>query len=276
VLTQDSSGGRARENTAAVVACTSSSQRDGRAAWTRAPGRQPETPRPQVGHVHPVLSALFADLERSALRWMLLRVPNSLAAPSGDVDLLVAPGDAAALCALARHAGFVAPPGRESPPRLLLMRYDPASSHWLVLDIVTTISYRSSGSWGLPGAAEEVLRRRTVRDGIPLPSDADAFWLLLLHCLLDKGRVGPQYRGRLRYLASFGPASPLGAAVVAATGRSITERELLDAALNGDTYLLSDLALRLGAELRRHQPAGERVRVLLGRLVAAVGTLMRT
>jgi hypothetical protein len=98
-----------------------------------------------VEQVHPLLRRLFAALDAHGLSWLLLRIPSSLAAPSGDVDLLVAPEDGAALRAAAQRLGFVALPGWESPPNLLLVRYDRPSDCWLVLDVVTTISFRSVG-----------------------------------------------------------------------------------------------------------------------------------
>src|ERR1700730_2496270 len=96
--------------------------------------------------VHPVLRRLFAALEARGLLWTLLRRPSSLAAPTGDVDILVSPADADALREVAAGLGFVPVPGWESAPDLLLVSYDRPSDRWLVLDVTTTVSFRAPRS----------------------------------------------------------------------------------------------------------------------------------
>lgn len=238
---------------------------------TPAGSRKHDPARFNAGGVHPVLSALFRALERRGLRWMLLRVPSSLAAPIGDVDLLVAPEDSAALREEACNLGFVPVPGWESAPDLILMRYDRASDRWLVLDVSTTVSFRSPRSWRLPGATDQVLQRRWLSDEIALPADADAFWLLLLHCLLDKGRVSDHHRARLSCLASAGSQSPLGATLCAAAGGAFGQSDFVEAAGSGDGDALMEMGVKLVAELRRHRSTRERMRVL----VSGVGGVAR-
>jgi O-antigen/teichoic acid export membrane protein len=230
---------------------------------------QPNLPGPEASEVHPLLRALFAALEQRGLRWTLLRVPSSLAAPTGDVDILVAPEDSAALSEAARKLGFVALPGWESAPDLILVRYDRASDRWLLLDVSTSVSFRSPRSWRLPDATEQVLWRRSLSDGVALPAEADAFWLLLLHCLLDKGRVASHYRERLRRLAPAAMESPLGASVCAAAGPAFAQRDFVAAAEAGDTDALLELGVRLADQLRRRRPLTERWQVLLSRAVRA-------
>jgi hypothetical protein len=81
------------------------------------PGDAPAMAAP----THPVLRRLFTALEERGLLWTLLRLPSSLTAPTGDVDLLVSPADADALREVAVGLGFVPLPGWESPPRLILV-----------------------------------------------------------------------------------------------------------------------------------------------------------
>ena len=184
------------------------------------PSEQPDHSSLEAGEAHPLLGALFAALEQRGLRWTLLRVPSNLAAPTGDVDILVAPEDSAGLREAAHELGFVSLPGWESGPDLILLRYDRASDRWLLLDVCTDVSFRSPRSWRLPGAAEQVLGRRSLGHGIALPADSDAFWLLLLHCLLDKGahrlplpRAAAPTRVRRSRLAA-GSISVLGRGIV--------------------------------------------------------------
>ncbi len=213
-------------------------------------------------NLHPVLRQLFTNLERRRLNWVLLRVPSNPAAPSGDVDLLVAPGDAETVRQLAAKLGFLALPGWESPPDLILVRYDRPSDRWLVLDVSTAIEFHCPPSWRLPGAAEQVLLRRRLHDGLAVPADADAFWLLVLHCLLDKQKVAMRHREGLARLAPAGLQSPLGPAVCAAAGAGITPAAFVDAARAREWEALMGLGGQLAAELKRRRPARERVRSL--------------
>jgi hypothetical protein len=202
---------------------------------------------------HPLLRRLFAGLEDRLIRWVLLRVPSNVAKPAGDVDLLVAPEDLGALLEFAEELGFVALPGWESPPSLILVSYDRPSDHWVVLDVATTVSFRSPGSWELPGAAREVLSRRRLYDGVAVASDEEAFWLLLTHCLLDVGRVPAHYHGALQELAARGSRSFVGQAVLSAAGNRLEPAAFQDAVLASDWQRLEDMGARLVADLKRER-----------------------
>jgi thymidylate kinase len=242
----------------------------GRHAMRAAP-RTDETV-PAAAALHPVLRRLFEILERRRVRWTLLRMPSNPAAPSGDVDILVAPADAEALRGAAAELGFIAVPGWGAPPNLILVCYHRASDRWLVLDVSTAVSFRSPASWRLAGAAEQVLRRRRVRDGMVVPADGDAFWLLLLHCLLDKHCVAGHHQARLRDLAatSTAPTSPLGTAVCSAAGAQFAPIEFVRAAARGDWNAVSEMGESLTAQLSRRRSVGERARGLGGRLIRLV------
>jgi O-antigen/teichoic acid export membrane protein len=214
------------------------------------------------GDPHPVLGALFADLERHGLRWALLRVPSRISAPTGDVDILVAPEDSAALRGCAGALGFMALPGWDAAPDLVLVRYDRASDRWLVLDVSTAITFRRPRSWTLEGATERVLRDRSLRRGIALPADPDQFWLLLLHCLLDKGHVAPHHLGRLRRLASVAAHSPLGTQVCSAAGAAFSESQFVKAARSGDADELKRLGVDLAVALKRNRTVAQRLGAL--------------
>jgi thymidylate kinase len=220
------------------------------------------------GATHPVLRRLFTALEGRGLLWTLLRVPSNLAAPKGDVDLLVSKADADALREVAVGLGFVPLPGWESPPDLILVCYDRPTDRWLLLDVATAVSFRAQPSWQLADAAGQVLSRRQLRDGIAMPADADAFWLLLLHCLLDKHGVAPHHRGRLQELVAAGSRSPIGRATCRAAGGRLTPGPFMDATRSGAWETLDDLGARLAAELKRRRTARERWRVLARRGVA--------
>jgi hypothetical protein len=202
---------------------------------------------------HPLLRRLFAALEARRVVWVLLRLPSDLAKPAGDVDLLVAPEDVDRLLEVAEELGFVALPGWESPPGLILVCYDRPSDHWVVLDIATAVSFRSPGSWELPGGAREVLSRRHLRDGVAVPLDDEAFWLLLAHCLLDGGAVPAHYRGALQALAPRSSGSFVGRAVLSAAGNRLEPAAFHEAVLAGDWQRLTEVGTRLVDDLKRER-----------------------
>jgi thymidylate kinase len=221
-----------------------------------------------AGNLHSVLRRLFEDLEHQGVSWTLLRAPSNPAAPSGDVDILVAPPDAGALRAAARRLGFVSLPGWESPPHLLLLDYDAPSGRWLVLDVATSVGFRNPAGWRPPDVSADVLRRRRIGDGVALPAEGDAFWLLALHCLLDRREVAAHYRTPLRELAGAGAGSALGSELLAAAGTTCAPAAFSDAALRGDWERLEALGERLIEELRRRSPVARRVRAAAARLAA--------
>jgi thymidylate kinase len=237
-------------------------------AQRSSPARGGATPRRAAApRAHPVLRRLFALLEERQLSWLLLRPPSNLAAPRGDLDILVASEHAEALREVAEAVGFVALPGWEAPPNLLLFHYDRSSNRWLVLDVVTSVLPTPPGGRLLSDLTREVLRDRALRGAVALPSEEDAFWLLLVHCLLDKGAVAPRHRRRLMRLAPRAVHSAVGRTVASAVDCS--PMELADAVFCGRWQVVESLRPRLAAGLRRRVPIPGRMRALAARLLAA-------
>jgi len=216
---------------------------------------------------HPLLRRLFAALEARQVLWVLLRVPSDFAKPAGDVDLLVAPEDVDGLLEVAEDLGFVALPGWESSPGLILVSYDRPSDHWVVLDVATAVSFRSPGAWELPGGAREVLARRQLNDGVAVPPDGEAFWLLLAHCLLDDGGVPAHYRGALQALAPPRSGSFVGRAVVSAAASRVEPGAFEEAVLAGEWHGLTEMGARLAADLQRQRSVVESSRAAAKRVI---------
>ncbi len=208
---------------------------------------------PLDDEVHPVLARLFDRLDEYGLRWTLLRIPANPLAPTGDVDVLIHPSDADELLDAAAQAGFVALPGWESAPDLILMRYDRESDRWLVLDVSTSVSFHSPPGWELPRATEWVLARRQRRGALVAPAPDDAFWLLLAHCLLDKHAVSVHRRAELQRLAAGALDSPLGEAMCAAAGTGFSAAQFIGAADGARWEELGELGGRLRAAIRRNR-----------------------
>ena len=154
------------------------------------------------------LAAVFRALDESGVRWSLLRPPQSLAEPAGDVDLLVDPAALARVRELLIAQGFVAVPlgGRD----LHAADFDAASGRLLWLHVQPEL--RVAGAT-LPAAA---VLDGAVRDPLPRPDDAWLLWIVLLHGLVDKGRIAARHRPSLARLASTPGAAQSPLATLAA------------------------------------------------------------
>jgi thymidylate kinase len=197
--------------------------------------------------VHPVLARAFAALDEAGVDSCLLRGAN-LADPTGDVDLLVAPGNLDAIdrefdALGARHHRSW---GRGSHRFFVI--YDAPSDRWLKFDFVSELAFDARQAVVGP-PADGVLARRQRADGVWKPSSADAFWLLLLHCMLDKSAFSPRYRDELGELAAsaLDGAPELRAWVDGLSPRRWGERQIVDAIRDGRW----DQLLAVGRAIRR-------------------------
>jgi hypothetical protein len=130
---------------------------------------------------HPLVAAVFAALERGGVRWALLRPLGFVSVPTWDKG---------------SHRFFVA--------------RAPSLGSWVILDVVTQLSYGPAYAVR-SGAAAGCLARRQLVGSLALLAPDDAFWTLLLHCMLDRGDFPAHQLERLRVLCgSATPASELG------------------------------------------------------------------
>jgi thymidylate kinase len=229
--------------------------------------------------VHRTLEALFTALHDSGVQWSLLRLPRDLEFPPGDVDLLVRPGDLAAFSEAARSVGFVGLPGWQEWPAVVFIAFDRSAARFLVLDVTDRVAFGPAGELSTDLAAGVL--DRSVRDGkVVTPSPDDAFWLLLLHCLLDKGAVPEHYRDRLLQGA---PAAALGGELGTAVDRALAASALSAASLRalaaeGDWAGLAATAGPLREAWRSTLSPGLRIaarRQQLGRLVRRAALVRR-
>ena len=151
----------------------------------------------EFGPLHPVLADVFDGLERASLAWCLLRFPDDLTAPTGDIDLLVARTNLRNLAELLIDRGFVELPQVDRGHSFV--HYDVAADAWLWLDVATELSIGDPPIWTAP--AEEVLARRRPADGTWLMDASDQFWMLLLRAALDHRSLTTSKRARLQTAA---------------------------------------------------------------------------
>jgi thymidylate kinase len=225
--------------------------------------------------IHPLAAAAFRAMDVAGVRWCLLRGTEDLARPSGDVDLLVAHHDADSLARAIAPLGFARLPAWGFASHRFYLGYDATTDAWLKLDVVTELAF---GPWFSlrTDAAACCLRHRRRRGGVAVLDDADAFWCLLLHRLLDKRDVGPA-ASRLRRLAraSGCAESPLAREVERVGDRSVAAC-LLDAALRGAWGELVTHGAALEDEWRRSRSGEVWRRRAAGRLARRASPLVRS
>lgn len=147
---------------------------------------------------HPALARALRALDDARVEWCLLRGEAELDAPVGDVDLLVSPRDIARLAPVLAAAGYAGAPAWGHGSHRFFVAY--AEGAWIKLDVVTEVSFGPSQSLRTRAAPGCLARRRRV-GVVNLLAPDDAFWCLLLHCLLDRGAVPPRHAERLLELA---------------------------------------------------------------------------
>jgi thymidylate kinase len=151
-----------------------------------------------VGLNHLQLRTIFDAVNDADIRWCLLRGEAHLQSPTGDVDLLVAEDDAWYLRALLIELGYVPLPHRKAHgSHTFYFKYDRLARAWLKLDVVRELAY-GPGFKLKTQLQDGCLARRRRRGEIYVLSDDDAFWTVLLHCLLDKRAVTDRRAAELR------------------------------------------------------------------------------
>jgi thymidylate kinase len=224
----------------------------------------------------PLLAAAFRALDDARVRWCLLRGEDDLAAPAGDVDVLIAPGDARRAASALATVGFARLPAPGHGTHRFFLAYDQDADAWLKLDVVTELAFGPHFELRSRAAAD-CLRRRVRRNGVAVLDDADAFWCLLLHRLLDKGSIGAS-AGDLRRLAGAGGCanSPLAAEVDSIAAPGCAAAVLLAGARADDAAGLEALGPGLAAALARRHPISTWHRRLTGRAARRSAPLART
>lgn len=151
--------------------------------------------------MHPTLARAFEALSGAGVRWCLLRGWEELGRPGEDVDILVARSDLARARAQLRAIGYLELPSWGRGPHHFFLTYDASHDAWAKLDVVDRLAF---GPGGVHEAAVEapMLARRVTDGSLARLAPEDAFWALLLHCLLDREEIGERRLDRLATLAN--------------------------------------------------------------------------
>jgi thymidylate kinase len=206
--------------------------------------------------LHPVLETVFQAFEKAGLSWCLLRFPHKLGSPSGgDVDLLIDKADIDTARRILGTLGLVQLRPQPYSVHSHFLTYHPATNCWIWLDIVTELSFGRHNALQT-GAEKACLNRRQYQDGgalVTLPRD-DNFWVLLLHCILDKGTIVPHHRANLQKLL-MGEAptdGPLAQLVESICPDGWSLARILACVSGQDWMALECMALSLTAMWKRH------------------------
>lgn len=231
--------------------------------------------------VQPLLSDVFAALDAAGIRWALLRGEASLAAPTGDVDLLVAARDGRRMEEVLAPLGVIPIERWGGGAHRYLLGYDAGSDQWLDLDIEHELAFGPHASflvnWLLPSlqtrAAAGCLARRHREGGVWVLDPDDAFWAILLHCIVDKRAIADRHRSRLTELAAEASASgEWGQLITPLCPDGWDAGRIIDAAASGDW----DGLVGLGAELPRRATAASPLATRAGALARGLGRLPAT
>jgi hypothetical protein len=201
------------------------------------------------------------------VRWCLLRGETDLRPASHDLDLLVAPEDLTALAAAVRPLGFAAVPTPARGSHQFFVSYLSALDRWMILDVVTELSFGPAYVLRTRAAAG-CLARRERHGSVVVPSDDDAFWALLLHRLLDRdGSFRAQDRQRLqRLVRGARPDGALAGFAAAICPGDADPVAMVAAVRRGEWSALS----RLGEQLLETWRRKHRAQYLVRSVIASV------
>jgi thymidylate kinase len=147
------------------------------------------------------VSAFLRQLNEQDVCYCLLREQGGDRAHGLlEIDLLVAPGHLKRFCRSAATAGYLQLPSWGHAPHHFFLAHDEGSSLWLKLDVVTDLRYGNPVAAVHAASAADCLARRSWQNGIPRLAREDEFLHLILHALLDKGRVDARHRARVSVL----------------------------------------------------------------------------
>jgi thymidylate kinase len=208
----------------------------------------------------PRLETLFQGFNQKGFNWCVLRLPHGLSKNDGDVDLLVDDIHLLGIQEVLLSQGFAKVPIPSNGVHYLT--FDLNTGQWIWLHIVTELSF---GPHGLLKTQSETgcLARRIRKGSIFSLSPDDGFWVLLFHCLLDKGEIVSHHRIQLQELGGDALSSgPLGMVLDEYSPAGWSSELVLDMVCRGEWLKLGQLAPTLKTCWMRKQHIRVRKRLL--------------
>ncbi len=203
--------------------------------------------------MHPVLESVFSSFEQSDIRWCLLRTPHNLGSPNGgDVDVLVEPADMRRVRHILGALGLVQLRPQRYGAHAHFLTYHPPTDCWIWLDLVTELSFGRHNA--LQTGVESVcLSRREYHGTVPTLASDDEFWVLLMHCILDKGVIASHHMPKLKALAGAARTDgPVAQEIRPLCPAGWSLERMVACAVQGDWTALEGMAASLTATWERH------------------------
>jgi O-antigen/teichoic acid export membrane protein len=217
----------------------------------RAPTVAPERVNASVRTVVDLieLAPLFESLETNHIEWSLLREHRPGA--RDDVDMLVHRDDLRSVRSILRGFGYVELVSRGRGSHRFFTSLDRATGRFVELDIVTELSF--GRFFELPTDLADVALSRRERHGVGVTLDPDdAFWCLLLHCLVDKRAISPKRAVDLQALAADATADgPFGRLVGRSLPAPLGAASVVEAVRRGDLEAVERLGSAMAMAWRR-------------------------
>ena len=203
--------------------------------------------------LHPVLETVFQAFEKAGVRWCLLRAPHKLGSPrGGDVDLLIDQADVESARRIFGTLGLIQLRPQPCSVHTHFLTYHPATDCWIWLDIVTELSFGRHNVLQT-GAEGTCLARRQHHGTLATLAPDDGFWVLLLHCILDKGTIAPRHAAKLQELMGEARTDgPLAQVIEAICPNGWTLGRILAYVSGRDWIVLERMAPSLTAAWKRH------------------------
>lgn len=223
----------------------------------RAPGSQGPPEDEPVPHIPDPLARTFAAFDSTGVRWCLLR--GDLDPSAGDIDVLMPRTDRTRAERIAVEHGFLPLQTWGRGSHRFLVTYDSDEDVWMTLDVVTDIRFGPYQTIRLPVDPRSLARHRRGR--LFVLDDEHAFWLLLLHCLLDKLEISESHRLRLARLARRASTTDVLAEQIHRMSRDPSAAaELLGDVRRGDWRRLEARRASIRQSFTHAQPARAAVR----------------
>lgn len=225
-----------------------------------------------VRPLSPLLGACLDALDQAGIQWCLLRgSPDDLAQGARDVDLLVAAPDRHRLDELFAGLGLLQVVGYGRGLTGFFVGRDVESASWVRIDVAVDLAYGRFFELET-GTGADCLARLERHDKVPALTPDDAFWSLILHCIMEKGFVADRHANLLRRLVDQarddGPLGTLVASVLPPGWDPARVRVVVRA---GAWDQLADLESSIRIRLWRRDVVGTTGRVGLRAIQRCVG-----
>jgi thymidylate kinase len=152
--------------------------------------------------IEQMLLDVFKVLYEAKVPYCLLRGYDELAekASKKEIDILVDSQHLERFEGQVAELGFVSLPSWGYAPHCFFIGYDKINDTWLKLDVVTDTVYGKPVRHMHLNLAKQCLADRIQHNGLYVLDPAKEFITLLLHCILDKGKIQSKHRRRLNSL----------------------------------------------------------------------------